>query len=896
MGVVFEARDTILDRTVALKLVRPDARLRGDKARARLLREGQALARLKHPNVVTVFEVGAAEDEIFIAMELVEGASLRDWMQAPHDWREIVDLFVAVGRGLAAAHALGLVHRDVKPSNVFLDGAGTPKVGDFGLVASAGALDEDVGDPAVTSSPLERTLTSTGSVMGTPAYMAPEQVHGERADARADQFAYCVSLYEALTGRLPGERERGATRTSRPVPRRLEPILARGMDPSPDARYPTMDALLADLTRARRGSARAWMTAAGVAGALAIAGGAWALAGARADAGDPCPPPTTEVDAVWGTARRAAVIDHVRAVDPVQGTSRVAVLAARVDPYVRAWREMHLDACRATRVRGAQSDTMLDLRMRCLDRRLAELGDGLALIAGATTPAALDRSIVGISELTPLDGCADATALAAAAPPPEQPAVRAKAETIAEVVQRVRARAHAGQLDGLTADAERAVADARALGHLPTLASALVALARVELATGDDGASSTLRELTQVAARAHDDRDEAFGWTKLIVIVGTDEGKRDEANALVAAANTAVLRAGDPVDLRAQLLYAEGQLLDDGPHAREGLTALDDARARLERAGATDPTSSLAPLYADIVFETASAKGHAGDTEGAVATYHRAIELDRTLFGPDTDDEAYAWHDLGEYLRIAGRLEESAAAFRTAIRIREARLGASINLARSDVGLATTLFDGKHYAEALELYSRALRMERALLRPDDPQIVGVMTGYALALSRAGRADEAAKVYDDAIATVDRTGARTTNLAIAVYNRGDLAASRGRCADALGDYTRATSLFEELSGKDSFRLAYPLVGEGNCLIALHRPADAIAPLERARALHLEGPAAAENALARFALGRALVESGRDPKGGLALARAARADLQGAAAEERAEIDRWLAAHR
>ncbi len=203
MGVVVEARDPRLHRMVALKRMRPDV-TRSAVARARFLREAQVLARLHHPNVVTVFEVGEADDEIFIAMEVVAGDTLRDWMRTPHDWREVVDVFQAIGRGLAAAHALGLVHRDVKPANILIDRDGTPKIADFG-VARAFHGDDDAAGPISATSSLAHTLTSTGGVMGTPAYMAPEQGRGGQVDGRADQYAFCVSLHEALTGARPGD-------------------------------------------------------------------------------------------------------------------------------------------------------------------------------------------------------------------------------------------------------------------------------------------------------------------------------------------------------------------------------------------------------------------------------------------------------------------------------------------------------------------------------------------------------------------------------------------------------------------------------------------------------------------------------------------------------------------
>jgi formylglycine-generating enzyme required for sulfatase activity len=216
MGVVYGAYDPELDRKVALKLIKPGQGVK-DTARARLLREAKAIARLQHPNVVAVHDVGVFEDQVFLAMEFVAGGTIKSWLAAqPRSWREIVDVFVAAGRGLAAAHAAGLVHRDFKPDNVLLDKEQRPRVVDFGIARQAGAGDEELagetGDVAEDGTATLRdssgkrtlaTLTKTGTWVGTPAYMAPEQFLGERGDEKSDQFSFCVALYEALYGERP---------------------------------------------------------------------------------------------------------------------------------------------------------------------------------------------------------------------------------------------------------------------------------------------------------------------------------------------------------------------------------------------------------------------------------------------------------------------------------------------------------------------------------------------------------------------------------------------------------------------------------------------------------------------------------------------------------------------
>ncbi len=240
MGVVFEGRHVRLDRKVALKLVRSDMR-DAPEARVRLLREAWALARVDHPNVIRLFEVGTSGEHPFLVMELAEGGTLRDWLRDPHGWHAILDKFIGFGRGLAAAHALGLVHRDVNPSNVFLDRHGTPKLGDFGLVGAYLATRARELAPLV-----DANVTSEGTVLGTPAYMPPEQSRGAWLDARADQFAFCVSLHEAVAGELPLERQ-----PTHAVPRPLRALLVRGLAWDPDDRFPSMTALLTAIADAR---------------------------------------------------------------------------------------------------------------------------------------------------------------------------------------------------------------------------------------------------------------------------------------------------------------------------------------------------------------------------------------------------------------------------------------------------------------------------------------------------------------------------------------------------------------------------------------------------------------------------------------------------------------------
>lgn len=291
MGVVYLADDLALNRRVALKMLRRQ----DEQASERLMREAQALARVSHPNVIVVYEVGAFDDQIFMAMEYVQGESLSSWLQSARSEAEILAVFEQAGRGLSVAHGAGLVHRDFKPDNVLVGRDGRVRVVDFGLARGDVLLAESEGEGTVDrglTNDVFRTLTRTGSFMGTPAYMAPEQYDGIAADARSDQFAFCVSLYEALYKKRPfaagtvTELAQAmkvgpppAQRSSR-VSRRVEDVVLRGLRARREERFPSMDALLSELvsTAPPRGAKRARLLA-WTAPLVAVLAGAWSYFG-----------------------------------------------------------------------------------------------------------------------------------------------------------------------------------------------------------------------------------------------------------------------------------------------------------------------------------------------------------------------------------------------------------------------------------------------------------------------------------------------------------------------------------------------------------------------------------------------------------------------------------------
>ncbi|MGB1014745.1 MAG: serine/threonine-protein kinase [Nannocystaceae bacterium] len=263
MGRVYTAFDRRLDRKIAIKLIR-QGHANDPQLRERMLREAQAMARLSHPNVIPVYEAGEFGDQVFVAMEFVDGQTLKRWQHPVKPWQEVLDMYLQVGRGLAAAHAVGLVHRDFKPQNVLVGSDGRPRVIDFGLARSQSAVDTHTPPDARGANEndahtlLDSPMTHTGAMMGTPAYMAPEQFNGSASPA-SDQFAFCVALFEALYGTPPFPRETldqllasfkqapVSVPVGHGVPGWLHTHVVRGLGRDPDARFPTMDMLLSQM-------------------------------------------------------------------------------------------------------------------------------------------------------------------------------------------------------------------------------------------------------------------------------------------------------------------------------------------------------------------------------------------------------------------------------------------------------------------------------------------------------------------------------------------------------------------------------------------------------------------------------------------------------------------------
>ncbi len=666
MGVVHEGYDDSLERRVALKFLREQLSS-SQLARAKVFAEAKAMARVSHHNVAQVYEAAAVDDQLFIVMEFIEGPTLSQWLErrpkAGSPWA-IIDVFVAAGRGLHAAHAAGVVHRDFKPDNVQMTLAHVPKVVDFGL---AGMM-------ASTPTPSlgERPSLATMPGAGTPLFMAPEVLEGQPADARSDQFSFCVALFCALYGQPPfggtslPELESNVlaqrlaslpARTTRPE--RVHRAVLRGLNIEPDARWPSMEALVNELDRCKQTwrRRRVWLAA----GALAVLGGGTGAALAQSNT-DTCTDASDDLIGVWDVESRAAVTENLRRPD-LAYSSRVADLTITwLDDYAERWIDARTELCEASEPGSSSSLPEIERRFGCLGDARRALGAVSSFLA--TTMPEQPHGVVGVfSTLPNLGRCSDVEVLMAdVAPPPADE--RAGVDEVRQTLAVARA-ARAAEAPRQTADA---IAGAQRLSQrldyppLETEVQIEHGLALFE-AGDDEGAARELTAALGSSMRLGQTHQSGRAARGLAQVLGSGLQRLTEARVYAQLARDMAEREHDPAvvvqsELRlAQVDKADGKLDDALKHV--------DAALEFLRSG-PDPDPLLA---ADLHGTRAELLGTLGDLERADASCRHALGIELEILGPDHPRVATTRNGLAAILGVRGRFEESLAELEQARRI-----------------------------------------------------------------------------------------------------------------------------------------------------------------------------------------------------------------------------------
>ncbi len=874
MGVVYRAYDPNLQREVALKLLR-GRRSNQAAAEARLRREAQAMARVSHPNVLPVYDVGVFDNRVFVTMEYLEGETLGDWLErAPRGWREIIARFVPAGRGLAAAHRVGLVHRDFKPQNVILGEDGRARVMDFGLARIAGTDSSgprsSSGDVEVENShvgDLDTQLTAVGSVVGTPRYMAPEQHFAGEIDGRSDQFSFCVALYEALfrvrafvgenlveLAQRKHEGELAHADAGAEAPAWVRRVVLRGMAGRPEDRWPSMDELVDALDRdpgARRRRI-AMLAAGGVVIAGAIATTAVLMSRNR-----PCRDADRKLVGVWDDDRRATVEQSMKDTGVAFADDTWMLVRDDLDAYADQWVKAHDGACAATKLYGEQSEELLDLRMACLERQRSELAALVELFANADA-GVVEEAVQAAAALGSPDACANAEELLARVRPPSDPASRQRIEWIEEQLARGKALASAGKARDAVDVLEPVAAAARELGWRPLEAEVISALAD---GLGDDGQVGRARELTMEAFAAalagNASRSAAQIAADIVYIEGYELHRSADARQWTKIARALVETLGGDWRLETAIDNAEAIIWAGQGDYERAQRLVDGALARMR---SQDPDNSQLAVIAGTLGALLAQRGqHAGAhryIEESIALYHEHFgkhhprvllmennlaalglyegryaetlpELERIAaaqekaLGRDHPELSNTLNNLANAQRMTEHIDDAIATHRRVLAIRERAYGErSVQVAQTLDNLGVALRAAERLPEARESIARARAIRAAIREADHPDQAASMLQFAEQLVAEGDPDAALVEYDAAVDLRERALGRDHPLTlIAVSARARLREDRGDHRAAIADYERilassiATGLDKNVLAHGRFHLA-TLLPEGS----------------------------------------------------------------------------------
>lgn len=843
MGVVYAAYDPELDRRVALKLLRPrvmgGVRHTDPEARALLIHEAQSAAKLRHPNVTAVHDVGQTEaGSVFLAMEYVDGQDLRHWLAETPPWREVLEVFVDAGRGLEAAHAAGIIHRDFKPGNVMRDAAGQVMVTDFGLAQALrrdGAPELVSVPPSDENAPTVESLPAVGEgIVGTPAYMPPEQYQGQAADERSDVFAFCVSLYEGLYGELPfqgrsiaelvqqvktGEVE---VPKDREVPSWLRKAVLKGLAPRPEERWASMTPLLAALSRdpaARRHRV------------LAIAGGSIALIAIGASLGGPDPDPwcverRDAIDSAWGSKQRSQLAPIFGGQSETYGDELWQKTAEGIDGFVDTWSTVGADLCKS----ADRIDRTKRLAVQtCLELRRTELEVVVALLAEG------DPEIIG--QAVGLVLAMDSPLLCSNAERPEydaggrtDPAMRERAVEIGVALRRASLQRFVGRYDA-AAQSVQAALDVLPLDDRSTLRAevylfeaslhrhggeyseqhkALIEALRIALAANSGRLiAQTMVDLSHAELRGDADPEAARQWAYLAGGVVQDVG-------------------GDPeLEVRIHNAFGAAYIKDlQWVEAR-------DALLRAQQAAVDTPFIPVL-LHEAIENNLGAAYASGGDLERARVVFAGQVERRQDRYGPHHHHLHTPLLNLARAHQKLGNYEEGLAAAKRLTEILERIGGIEAPSLVAPLGLMADAYSSlNEVSKSIAARERARAIALEHLDPNAQARYANDIDLIYKYGYVQRTAEALAVADELVEVTSGSGS-DTRLAKALSARSD-ARRQGRDFDgSLADADEAIAILGRIEAKPT-DVSEAYYERGLTLNALGRAEEALAALDHALAV-------------------------------------------------------------
>ena len=842
MGVVYAAHDPELDRKVALKLLYPTLLTDGDDELAQRLRhESKVMAKLRHPNVATIHDLGSFHDQLFLVMELVAGSTLRAWVGADQPWQTVVATFVATGKGLAAAHEAGVVHCDFKPDNVLLDADGRPLITDFGLAHVASAARQPIvprAVPALGSSSMVEV--AGGHVFGTPAYMAPERFDAAvQADAQSDVFAFCVSLYEVLYGTRPfdgvtvGElRDSIAAPPKQPdgsrVPAWLHDAVARGLSRDRSIRYASMHELLAALEPAPGRSRARWI--APVLAAVVAVGGvvAWRATRVPSAAMPAACDARAELAGAWddGVKHRlgatwAAVPGGAAAWPRVQHA---------LDGYADGWVAASDAECKAP----PAMPSVAEFQHRCFHEIGVKLHAFTDQLGDAALVASAERNV---SKLPAMDDCGGSAPIP---PLPTDPRTRFEVGLLRDELAGAAGEVIAGNYAPARAWTEAIAKRADMVGFKPLIAE--VAFRRGQNMLYDprvktDARIAAKREAAVLAEASGDNWLAAAAWLGLAFDVGEIGLDATRGHEYISYARAALERAGGNARLEAQIATQDGRFF-----WREH--KLDDARRELHHAlelSKADPTRYINAI--DALAKVDDADGHYAE---AFDEDHQALELRKKLNGEISPQTAATYTNLGNESMQMAKLDQALDYFKKADDVTQRVYGPEHEAVQGTAhGLGSVYLDLGRYDDAERELRRAVRIATAARGPDDIRTVmsEMQLGMVL-IHRDNQIDEAVALIRHALAIeAGKLGDHNPEVATAEGDLGIALRAAGKLDEALAYETKSIADMTAIAGETNDEVADAYEDKGRVLARMHRARDAAAAFDKAATIyaHTQAPA-------------------------------------------------------
>jgi len=869
MGAVYGAYDPDLDRKIALKFLHSQVTGHDSQGgeQARLLREAQAMAKLSHPNVAAVYDVGTYHGMVFIAMEFIAGLTLKQWLaKKERAWWEIWTVLEGAGRGLAAAHRAKIIHRDFKPDNILVDDQRRARVTDFGLArptAKPDSVDDD--ELADSSGPLHETLTATGTIMGTPRYMAPEQHLGKETTARTDQFAFCLVVFEAIYGERAfkgdslGELRAAVTdgelvqpkgnRGDAPAWRHQ--ALERGLSVEPAKRYPSMGELLTALDRNPRGR-RNRLAAATVSIAAVVGVAAMLWPETRRSPVALCSASAQVMEQTWNDDARKKLATSFAATKSHIAADTAKRVTSLLDNYAASWTEMHEDSCKATNVRGDQSAEMLDLRAECLDQRRIEMNALISRLTDKPNEKAVRKATKAAAFLVSVRGCADRTTLRTVAPLPDDPAKRARIKQLQGDRAKMRSSRNTGDRKGWEAGIEL-LRKALPTVDYPQLAAEIqqsIAWMAVHNSKYKE-AIARYQKAAVLAAEARDDQRAAIVWTRLAWLIGMTRNPQ-QGLELMNVAEALWKRARGDVKFVADMHQDKGAILKNAAKFKEARAEYDKALALLQEK-APNNKLALSVVHTDLA-QLAFRTGNMGESRK-----HARLSRQLTIaaLGPDHPQIGSTLVTLGAQELRAGNYAEAISVFKAALAAKTKQFGAgAAMLLNVKSWIAQATYKSGDKAGAKKLFAPLVKQARTLDLAHP--MVGNLFNEAASAYQGPEARDLTKLAVKA--ATKRHGATHPQTAQAMVGLGEACLRVKDWQCAVDNTRKAIPILAKTVPATNIVHVPPLYYLGNALLGQGKANEAVPVLEKAVAACVRAKANAYRfTVNRLSLAKALIQA-------------------------------------